>query len=267
MPFQISPARALSGRVFGLLALVCMQTSLAAVGPLPGNDAELVEAVQNTLERDRALSRIDLQVEAAAGVITLSGTAPTLQLKRQAVRRAAAQRGVLALQDHLEVDWRGHSDRAIRLRIRSRLAPYSDLRPPALQVQVQDGIVYAQGQLGTMGRLLFLDERLAAIEGVRHVDLSGIALETHRGVHPEDDLLRDAILSLLRHPLVFPVSGRIRVDVEQARVTLSGPVPRLVDRLEAAFVAGLLAGVDSIENNLEVDPAYGRVRVRDFSKH
>lgn len=248
------------------LALAGCSAAWASVGAIPTSDRDLLRAVSEIVQRDRKLDALRLRLEADAGTLTVSGMASTLNLKREALRRVAGQRGVLAIVDHIAVATGDPADRTVHLRIRSRLAPHVDLRAPLFQVDVTGGIAYARGQVGTIGRLLFLDELLGGIKGVRDVDLSGVTIETHVGTEPEDKILRDAILSLLRNPYVFPVSGNIQVKVEDSLVTLSGEVPRLLDSMEAVFVAGLVAGITGVENRMEINPAYGRMRVIDFSR-
>jgi len=153
----------------------------------------------------------------------------------------------------------------VHLRILARTAQHRDLREPTLTMAVRDGVAIPTGQVGTIGRLLFLEELLAGVKGVRRVNLGAVRVETEIGRDADDKVLHDAILALLRNPLVFPVSGRIQVDVVAGEVTLSGEVPRLIDRMEAEFVAGLVGGVSRVDNLLEIDPTHGRMRVRSFS--
>ena len=155
--------------------------------------------------------------------------------------------------------------RDVHLRILARTAQHRDLREPSMTIVVREGVAIPTGQVGTIGRLMFLEELLSGVQGVRQVDLSAVQVETEVGRRADDKVLHDAIFALLRNPLVFPVSGRIEVDVLDGEVTLSGEVPRLIDRMEAEFVAGLVGGVSRVENNLTIDPTRGRMRVREFS--
>jgi osmotically-inducible protein OsmY len=98
------------------------------------------------------------------------------------------------------------------------------------------------------------------------VDLSGVALETDRGTPTGDKVAHDAILALLKNPLVFPVSGNIQVDVVDGEAILSGEVPRLIDSMEAEFVAGLVSGPEKIQNELTINPYRGRTRIWDPSR-
>lgn len=238
----------------------------ASVGPIPVTDRDLAAAVSTTLDRDLTLSRLRLTVHASSGMVTLSGRVPNLNLQREAVRLAAGQRGVLAIDDQIELRTGDPSDRTVLLRIESILALHSDLRAPNLRMTVVSGRALPSGTVGTIGRLLFLQERLSGIPGVRRVDLSGVSLETARSIPRSDKILHDGILALLKNPLVFPVSGYIRVDVVDGETTLSGEVPRLIDSMEAEFVAGLVGGADRIQNDLTINPHHGRTRIWDPSR-
>jgi osmotically-inducible protein OsmY len=248
-----------------LLILAVSTTALAAVGALPTTDRELRISVADAISRDRALDRLHLKVTAVDGTVTLAGQVPDLNLHREAIRLAAGRRGVLEIRDELTLDTGDPPDRTVYLRILARTAQHRDLREPTLTMAVRDGVAIPAGQVGTIGRLLFLEELLAGIKGVRRVNLGAVRVETEIGRDADDKVLHDAILALLRNPLVFPVSGRIQVDVVAGEVTLSGEVPRLIDRMEAEFVAGLVGGVSRVENLLEIDPTHGRMRVRSFS--
>ena len=250
-----------------LVAIAAAGQTLATVGPLPSTDRELAASVAEALSLDRVLDRLRLEVEAEDGIITLAGEVPNLNLHREAIRLAASRRGVYEIIDQLTVDTDNAADRTVRLRALSRMAQHQDLREPSMTLAVLEGVAIPTGQVGTIGRLMFLEELLSGIQGVRKVDLGSVQVETEIGRQVDDKVLHDAILALLRNPLVFPVSGRIEVDVLDGEVTLSGEVPRLLDRMEAEFVAGLVGGVRRVENNLTIDPTRGRVRVRDFSRN
>ncbi|MCZ6600580.1 MAG: BON domain-containing protein [Acidobacteria bacterium] len=237
----------------------------AAVGPIPVTDRDLATAVSTALDRDLTLSRLRLTVQASSGKVTLNGQVPNLNLQREAIRLAAGQRGVLAIDDRIELRTGDPADRTVLLRIESVLSPYADLREPHLRIKVVSGRVLPSGTVGTIGRLLFLEERLSGITGVRFVDLSDVSLETERSSPAGDEILHDAILALLRNPMIFPVSGNIQVDVVDGEAILSGEVPRLIDSMEAEFVAGLVSGSGNIQNELTINPHHGRTRIWDPS--
>jgi osmotically-inducible protein OsmY len=242
------------------VALLGALPARSEVGALPAGDRELAASVREALSRDRKLEPLRLQVSASDGTIRLQGRVPTLGLAREAIRLAAARRGVFAVEDHLELP-DSISDRTVGLRIDALLAPYADLRRPGVTLKVAAGKVSGSGQVGTLGRLLFLEEKLMGVSGVREVDLSDLSIEGRLHPTADDETLRDAILALLKNPLVFPVSGRIVVEVRDRRVHLSGEVPRLIDRLEARHVAGLVTGVEAVADEIRINPERGRMRV------
>jgi osmotically-inducible protein OsmY len=149
------------------------------------------------------------------------------------------------------------------LHLANQLTPYADLRAPVLVLQVTDGQVRAQGQVGTIGRLLFLDKLLARVEGVVAIDLSGVGVESFATASRADDRIQETIFSLIRNPFVFPISGEVEVAVTAGDVVLTGLVPRLIDRMEAEKVARLVAGVHNILNEIEIEPSLGRLHVRE----
>jgi osmotically-inducible protein OsmY len=247
------------------LTLICAAVAApgqAGVGPPPASDAALAEAVEKVLGRDDALRRLRLRVEAEAGSIRLVGSVPTLALKREAVRRTAGQRGVLAIEDQLTLGWAETADRTVQLRLNRRLSLHSDFRPPNLLLSVLDGEVSGTGRIGTIGRKLFLERLITQVEGVRSIDLSGVLVEGFDAEPPDDAYLQEVVTSLLWSREIFPVSGRFEVEVEAAQVTLVGSVPRLIDRMEAVEIASRVPGIAAVVDELEVDPGLGLTQAR-----
>lgn len=74
--------------------------------------------------------------------------------------------------------------------------------------------------------------------------------------------LRVAVLHLMRDPYVFPVSGRIQIETRDGMFVLTGTVPRLIDKMEALDVAALVVDRERIQDELLIDPSYGRLQRR-----
>ncbi|MFQ5669552.1 MAG: BON domain-containing protein [Acidobacteriota bacterium] len=243
-----------------ILLLLSSSMAEASVGPLPATDREMTQVIRRALSRDPELARAPLSVSATAGHVVLRGQVKTLAGRRKAVRLTAQQRGVLAIEDQLELSSAGLDDRTILLRLSRLLVPYRDLTPPGLRLEVRGGVVHAEGYLGTMGRLLFLERLLQRVEGVQDLDLGRLRVEVMETEPRDDHRLRSAVLGLIRNPLIFPISGRIDVEAVQGTVILSGAVPRLIDRMEAIKVASLVPGVVAVKDTIEVVPTLGRTR-------
>jgi osmotically-inducible protein OsmY len=256
---RFSPSRIV---LAGCLLLAAPGLSLPGVGPPPRTDAELERAVEKRLERDPALARLGLRAEARHGLLRLHGRVPTLAVRREAVRLAATQRGVLGIESDLIIHSRETSDRALKIRLDRRLSPYADLRSPRLSLTVLEGSVAMAGRVGTIGRKLFLEKQIEQVNGVLAVDLSEVGVQSLETEPLDDERLQEVILSLLWSRELFPVSGEIEVEVNASEVRLTGQVPRLIDRLEALAVARRVPGVAAVTDDLQIDPQMGLSRVR-----
>lgn len=262
-----SPRAPRSGRPGGgwlllIAALGLGPASSAPVGPLPATDADLAAFVARDFERDPALRGRRLEVSAESGVVRLTGSLPTLLDCRRALRRAAACRGVLAVENLCEVATRGASDATVSTRLSYRLSLHNDLRPRRVNLEIRDGAVRATGQVSSPGRRLFLEEIIAGTDGVTTVDTGDVRIELEDN-ETRPEVIVDRVKAMLASPLRFPISGTIEVSMKGDVLVLSGDVPRLIDRIEAADVARFVAGVREIEDLLVVRPELGRAHVTD----
>ncbi|MFQ5719508.1 MAG: BON domain-containing protein, partial [Acidobacteriota bacterium] len=200
MRHLVHPLRRWLGAIL-LVAVPVVPSPRAAVGPLPASDAALATAVQARLARSaRLFASRPPRVSATGGTVRLSGTVPDLATRRRAVRIAAGQRGVLEIETDLPVAGRNRTDRALRIQIDAQLATHADLRPPRVTTTVDGGRVIVQGQVNSVGRYLFVRDRLEHISGLSEIDLSNLTIESRQDGPIDDDDLRDAMVSLIRDP-------------------------------------------------------------------
>jgi len=245
-----------------LLAAALYPAVAGPVGPLPASADELAAVVTKVFERDPALRGHRLQVSAESGTIRLTGTLPTLLDCRHALRRAAACRGVLAVENLCEVATRGASDATVSTRLSYRLSLHPDLRPRRVNFEIMDGAVRASGQVSSPGRRLFLEEMIAGTDGVTAVDTGDVRIEAEENT-TRPEIIVDRVRALLASPLRFPIAGTIEVAMRGDILVLSGAVPRLIDRIEAENVARFVSGVREIDDLLTVQPELGRAHVVD----
>ncbi|WP_337175993.1 BON domain-containing protein [Paludisphaera sp.] len=92
--------------VLGLLAV----TAPAALGQATSNpNQQVADAVAGTLRSSKALASTRIEIEAQAGLVTLSGVAASPEVKSEAIERARRVSGVTGVVDKLTV-----GDQAIR---------------------------------------------------------------------------------------------------------------------------------------------------------
>ncbi|MFQ5767891.1 MAG: BON domain-containing protein [Acidobacteriota bacterium] len=240
-------------------------TFQASVGPLPATDTQLEAVVRRALQRNPHLRRGQVKVKAASGEVRLEGQVANMALRRRVFRRVASIRGVLAIDDRITLAGTRLPDRTVDLRLWSRLAIYADLNPPHLHWEVEDGQVTVQGEVSTVGRLLFLRDVMSRVTGVRSLDLDDVEVRSFTRRPLSGKRLRRAIIRMVKDPNMFPIAGHFEVRLQGQQIVLEGRVPRLIDRMEAVEVARLAGRDLEIVDHLILDPSLGRLVIKSAS--
>ncbi len=209
----------------------------------------------------------------ADGVLTMEGEVPNIALKKLALERAAAIRGVTGIVDRLRCAPAARmGDVEISNQVRDALlqepafADFAIARtlkgqeevvrtPPAtvrgsISLEVEDGVVTLNGYVPGLD-----DKRLAGVlawwvPGSRDV-INGIVVEPPE--EDSDDKIADAVrLVLEKDPLVN--ASQIRFGVRRSVVTLTGLVPTESEREMAEFDVWYIFGVDGVVNKIQVHP-------------
>jgi osmotically-inducible protein OsmY len=210
---------------------------------------------------DPVVNPQDVHLHVKEGIATLEGRVQSRQEKQTALDLAKMVKGVREVRDELAVQFvSGRPDSALREEIVRRLA--FDVwigRPSLLKVDVRDGRVILNGQVGSAYERHRVAE-LAWIEGVRKVDATGVTVEwesldpmvrSHRPTPPDQDIA-EAIRTVLasdRRVSQFP----IQVTVKNGMVSLKGQVPFLSIKREVEQDVNNTLGVQSVQNLIEVE--------------
>jgi len=208
----------------------------------------------------------------ANGDLTMTGEVPTIAVKKLALERAAAVRGVDHIVDRLRVaPAERMEDGQIRDLVRDALLEEpaladcalrewvkgrpQDVRSPAtprgtIDIRVEDGVVTLDGDLPGLSRKRLAGVLAWWVPGSRDV-VNGI------GVTPPEDDSDDEIaeaVTLVLEKDPFVNAGQIRVGIRRSVVTLGGVVSTDAEREMAEFDAWYVFGVDKVVNQLEVHP-------------
>lgn len=222
--------------------------------------AEIQADIENALLMDPATESYNVDPTVADGVVTLTGTVQSWQERRLAEKVAAGVRGVTAVQNEIDVNYRtDRPDSDIRNDIQEALRWDTLVDHGLIDVTVNDGEVTLYGTVGSAA------EKSRAITdawvaNVTDVDASGLAVKSWA----RDNLLREGkyatasdaeirqalVDALARDPRVY--SFNVQSEVEGGVVTLRGEVDNLKARRAAANVARNTVGVYSVENRLKV---------------
>jgi hyperosmotically inducible protein len=239
-----------------LISAVLSSTSFAGATPQNGHtlsDADIKAIVERTLSNlDSTSSPVSVSVQ--DGVVTLSGTVPSLWLKQEAINRARKVVDVKTVVADLAV-MRGENDESIANEVAKRIRQYAWFTIyDDVEGSVRDGVVTLTGKVTMPFKASDIGDRVARVPGVREVDnkISTLPVSTF------DDQLRGTIASrIYRDPLFWnyaiEVNPPIHVVVENGHVTLTGVVNSEVERRKAETVARTTFGVFSVDNKLRLD--------------
>ena len=230
-----------------LICAVLSSTSFAAMTRENGHalsDAQIKASVERKLSGlELASSPVNVSVQ--NGVVTLSGTVPSLWLKQEAINRARKVDDVK----------RGENDQMIADEVAKRIRQYVFFTIyDDVNGSVRDGVVTLTGKVTMPYQASEIGDLVARVPGVREVDNTISTLP----VSPFDDQLRIAIASqIYRDPLFWnyaiQVNPPIHIVVENGHVTLTGVVNSEVERRKAESVARTTFGVFSVDNKLQLD--------------
>ena len=232
-----------------LICAVLSSTSFAAMTRENGHalsDAQIKASVERKLSGlELASSPVNVSVQ--NGVVTLSGTVPSLWLKQEAINRARKVDDAKTVVANLAV-MRGENDQMIADEVAKRI------RHDDVNGSVRDGVVTLTGKVTMPYKASEIGDLVARVPGVREVDNTISTLP----VSPFDDQLRIAIASqIYRDPLFWnyaiQVNPPIHMVVENGHVTLTGVVNSEVERRKAESVARTTFGVFSVDNKLQLD--------------
>lgn len=211
----------------------------------------LIEQVLTFLSLQPEVSGEEIEVDAEAGVVTVSGAVDTVWKKRRAAELASQVIGVSGVINRIVVvPTEDRQDEELAEQIAEALSRNSAVRLDAIDVQVRDGKVTLSGTVSSP------EAREAAVEtaqltaGVTEVEDRLVVRE------PGIDLYTDLeIEAMVRDQLYWDSrveEKRIQVEVEDGVVTLSGEVDSAVEMRAAVNDARRIPSVRFVNNELLV---------------
>jgi hyperosmotically inducible protein len=237
-------------------AVLCSPSLAGATlekGHVTLSDSQIKASVEHKLsELKLAASQVNVSVQ--DGVVTLSGTVPSVWLKQEAINRARKADNVKFVEADLAV-MRGENDEALANEVAKRVRQYVFYTIyDDVEGSVSDGVVTLTGRVTMPYKASEIGDLVARVQGVREVDNKIATLP----VSTFDDQLRVTIAShIYRDPLFWnyaiQVNPPIHVVVENGHVTLTGVVNSEVERRKAETVARTTFGVFSVDNRLRLD--------------
>ena len=218
--------------------------------PLP-TDGEIQARVEEALSRDAGIAGHGaFRVKSEEGIVTITGSAETLSILKQAERRAGDIRGVLDVIILCKITTAGAPDSQILMDIQ-RALDLPAFRGDNIAVAVMDGQVHLNGTTATYARKLLAERSALEAPGALSVQNN---LRVTAPPEGDDAALAWRIRLLLTGGLT-PVPGRFDVTVSRREAILRGDVPLYSHRILAERLALSVGGILGIQNRLKVNPS------------
>lgn len=215
------------------------------------DDLELRHAVREELEWAPHLDASGVGVSVRDGIVRMTGYVNSLAEKRAAERAVWHVRGARGLAQEIEVvipEARRHSDDEIAHRAISVLGWDAQIPVDHLQVKVERGVVTLIGVVDWQFQRTEAEERVHRLAGVVDVDNRIIVQPS---ATPTD--IKTRVERAFQRHARLHIAG-IAVAVDGSKVTLTGRVPSVDERITAENAAWSAAGVADVESRLVVRP-------------
>ncbi len=235
--------------ILSLLPLICLWLSPAAAAAAEMADDQIVVAVENQILQDPGTSLNAIDVSAAAGIVTLSGTVDNILAKERAVKVARTVKGVRSVIDRITIKPPLREDREIARDIKQALIHDPLSESWEITTSVENGHVTLTGAADSWAEREAIGRIAKGVRGV--VSLENNLAISYR-IDREDTEMEEEIEKKLRWNALVDDS-LIEVEVQDDQAFLTGTVGSAAERLQAhrdGWVAGITA-VDS--SGLEVD--------------
>ncbi len=217
-------------------------------------DIQIQMDVLRELKWDTRVAQTDVGVEVDNRIVTLTGTVDSYAKKTAAERAAHRVVGVLDVANDIEINYPGlgrKTDAEIAQAVRQTLEWDAFVPDQKIRSTVTDGRVTLEGHVSVLREKEEAENavrRLAGVKGVRN----RIEVE-QKNVDPK--IVRAAIEEALARR-ADREAERIRVDVTDGSVTLSGTVRSWLEKDAILGSAGHAPGVERIKDHLRVDPFF-----------
>ncbi|HKU42671.1 MAG TPA: BON domain-containing protein [Polyangiales bacterium] len=213
-------------------------------------DAELQQAVVRELQWDTRIEEWPISVSVQHGVVTLAGTVANLAARHAAQDAAHRVAGVLDVANDIEVRPAGasaRSDAQIAHAVRHALEWNVFVPDKQLQSTVSNGWVTLAGDVEYLRQRDDAEHAVSTLAGVR-----GVTNEIQVKPHASAFDIQRSIEGALTRRAQREAAG-VQVTVEAGQVTVSGIVPSYADKLAILDAARSAAGVQSVQDRLQVD--------------
>jgi len=217
-------------------------------------DLQVQQDVMRELQWDTRIGQTEVGIEVDKGIVTLTGTVDSYAKKWAAKEAAHRVAGVLDVANDIQVHFPGSSqktDAEIARAVRHALEWDAFVPDRKIRSTVSDGWVTLEGEIE------FLREREDAATAVRNLaGVKGVWNQiTVKAKKVEPGEIRKKIEEALERRAEREAE-RIRVEVDDGTVTLTGRVRSWFEKDAVVGAVGHAPGVRSVSDNLRVYPFF-----------
>ena len=213
-------------------------------------NSELQNDVQNAIQWEPLLHAAEIGVTARDGVVTLTGTVSNYTKKIQAENAAKNVGGVKAIVEKIEVHFANSwtkSDNEIATDVLNALKSSWSVPNEKVKVKVENGWITLDGEVNSNFQREAARRVISDLEGVKSINNQiKLKSENHDAIER-----KDVENALERNWSINAVD--ITVKVNGTKVTLTGTVESLYQKVEAGQIAYNTKGIVSVDNELEVE--------------
>lgn len=221
---------------------------------LTKTDIQIQMDVLRELNWDTRIAQTEVGVEVDKGVVTLTGTVDSYAKKTAAEQAAHRVVGVLDVANDIHIHYAGFgkkTDAEIAQAVRQTLEWDVFVPDQKIRSTVADGRVTLEGRVSVLREKEDAGDAVRKIAGVNGV-WNRIEVE-RKNVDPK--VVRGAIEQAFERRAEREAE-RIRVEVSDGSVTLSGTVRSWLEKNAILGSAGHAPGVERIKDHLRIDPFF-----------
>jgi osmotically-inducible protein OsmY len=216
-------------------------------------DDELQQDVMAELSWDPQLIDVHAHLGVAAknGVITLSGLVDSYNKKLAAEKAAQRVKGVRVVASDIKVKLGvlgANTDSEIAEAVRSALIWNSSVNQDMIQIKVEDGWVYLDGEVDWAFQRASVEHGIEGLSSVIGIT-NNIKIKEKK---IDAAALKTQISSAFQRNAAID-ANQIRVETSGSNVTLYGTVKSWAEKKEAERVAWSSPGVTSVDNQIRLD--------------
>lgn len=194
-----------------------------------------------------------IKVKVQNGRVVLDGRVRSLLERSNAGEEAERTRGVVEVDNRLQVAGPARSDLQIKRDIMSALATQAWFPAHRVAVEVHGGVARLTGNVAEIKTKRLIEQMVAGVRGVKDIanDISVIELDGKASARSDDEVKWE-IKSILAADLGEAAAKGISVEVVKGHATLRGTVKGFCEKSAAGQAAESVSGVSQVTNLIKV---------------